>query len=56
MTTGTKEIYIQTWSGNIRMIKTAEKLGFKVVQYEKNKFTVNGNLYDDVVFKLDQLK
>lgn len=48
---GIDEIYTQTWSGNIPMIRLAEKIGF--VEY--NRFvgirTVGGKQYDALTFR-----
>lgn len=47
---GYQELFVQTWSGNIPMIKLAHKLGFM----ECNRFIdlrkVNGKLYDGLTF------
>ena len=49
---GVTELYTQTWSGNIRMIRCAEKLGF----VECNRYVgirqVNGKTYDGLTFCL----
>lgn len=50
---GIKDIYTQTWSGNVRMVKTAEKLGFKVCEREADAYEVRGEKYDGLTFKLD---
>ena len=49
---GCEEIYTQTWSGNIRMMKTAEKLGFKECDRVSNELEVRGKQYDDLTFVL----
>ena len=50
---GEKNLFLQTWSGNIRMVRAAQKLGF----LECNRFLGNrlirGNVYDGLTFKLD---
>lgn len=45
------ELYTQTWSGNVRMIRCAEKLGF--TEYKRNIGTreVNGQKYDALTFR-----
>ena len=40
------ELYIQTWSGNKRMLRCAEKLGFVVCNKDDDKREVNGERYD----------
>lgn len=49
---GLDEIYTQTWSGNIRMLRCAEKLGFK--EYNRNRCSreVAGQKYDGLTFRL----
>lgn len=49
---GADEIYTQTWSGNVRMIRCAEKLGF--VECNRNVGTreVDGQQYDGLSFRL----
>ena len=51
---GVDELYAQTWSGNIRMIRCAEKLGF----IECNRYAgireVNGQKYDGLTFRLEK--
>ena len=49
---GCEELYTQTWSGNIRMIRCAEKLGFKECQRIANAREINGNKYDALTFIL----
>lgn len=50
---GKTELRLQTWSGNIRMVRCAEKIGFR----EINRFTGNrhirGGVYDGLTFQLD---
>lgn len=47
------EIYLQTWSGNIRMIKSAQKLGFYICDIQENIRYVRGNKYDGLTLRLD---
>ena len=51
---GADEIYTQTWSGNVRMIRCAEKLGF--VECNRNIGTreVDGQCYDGLTFRLEE--
>lgn len=53
---GEDEIYCQTWSGNIRMIKCAEKLGFEVCRRKIDYREVNGKKYDGLTFRLNKEK
>ena len=50
---GQKSFYTQTWSGNLPMIRVAEKLGFKEVCRKKDYREVRGNLYDAITWRLD---
>ncbi len=51
---GVSELYTQTWSGNTRMIRCAEKLGF----VECNRYVgireVEGKTYDGLTFRLEK--
>ena len=47
---GIEDIYTQTWSGNTRMVRLAQKLGFKVVQAKKG-LMVRGEKYEGLTFK-----
>ena len=51
---GFESLYTQTWSGNTRMIRCAEKLGF----VECNRYTgireVEGRAYDALTFRLEK--
>ncbi len=49
---GEAEIFTQTWSGNIRMIKCAEKLGFEECRRKKDLRLVRGEHYDGLTFRL----
>lgn len=50
---GIQELCVQTWSGNVRMIRSAQRIGF----VECNRFIGNrqirGGIYDGLTFKLD---
>ena len=50
---GSASVYTQTWSGNTRMLRVAEKLGFTEVYRKKDFRNVNGKLFDAVTLKLD---
>ena len=49
---GSSELFTQTWSGNDRMLRCADKLGF--VECNRNVGTreVNGKKYDGLTFKI----
>ena len=51
---GKKELRLQTWSGNLRMVRCAERIGFR----ECNRFVGNrhirGGVYDGLTFQLDE--
>lgn len=51
---GFDELYTQTWSGNIRMIRCAEKLGFMECSRSIGTREVNGRLYDGLTFRLEK--
>ena len=46
-------LYTQTWSGNIPMIKLAQKIGFVEYARVKGMREVNNQKYDAITFKLD---
>ena len=46
-----ENIYTQTWSGNLRMIRLAEKIGFEECNRIIGARTVNGVKYDALTFK-----
>ena len=50
---GVDELYTQTWAGNVRMLRCAEKLGF--VECNRNVGTreVDGQKYDGLTFRLE---
>jgi Acetyltransferases, including N-acetylases of ribosomal proteins len=49
-----ERLYTQTWSGNTRMVKLAEKLGFSVCDCKKSCRQVRGELYDGLTFCVTQ--
>ena len=51
---GIDTIYTQTWSGNVRMIRCGEKLGFVECNRYENKREVNGKLYDALTYRLEK--
>lgn len=48
---GADEIYTQTWSGNVRMLRCAEKLGFVLCSRKADAREVGGHRYDALTFK-----
>ena len=50
---GKEELYLQTWSGNIRMIRCAEKLGFQECNRITGNRNIRGGIYDSLTFRLD---
>ena len=50
---GHTDICTQTWSGNVRMVKCAEKLGFTVCDREIAFRTVRGEKVDGLTFRLN---
>ncbi len=53
---GVAEIYTQTWSGNMRMIRCAEKLGFAECDRKIDKREVDGQKYDGLTFRVTRRK
>jgi RimJ/RimL family protein N-acetyltransferase len=53
---GESDIYIQTWSGNARMIHIAKKLGFEECMRNIDMRFVRGKLYDGLTFRLNYEK
>ncbi|AWZ48594.1 hypothetical protein C3495_07080 [Clostridiaceae bacterium 14S0207] len=51
-----KDIYTQTWSGNLRLIGLATKIGFEECNRILNERFVRGTLYDRITFKLNITK
>lgn len=49
---GVKELYTQTWSGNVRMCRCAEKLGFAECSRLVGIREVDGKRYDALTFVL----
>ena len=50
---GVEEIYTQTWSGNVRMLRCAEKLGFVECDRKIGTREVNGQKYDGLTFRFE---
>lgn len=53
---GEADIYTQTWSGNLRMIHIAEKMGFEECRRKTGVRFVRGKAYDGLTFKLNKDK
>lgn len=53
---GHEDICLQTWSGNLRMVRCAEKLGFSVCGRAAGIRKVRGGVYDGLTFYLDREK
>ena len=51
---GYTDLYTQTWSGNVRMVGLAEKLGFRECRRRTGIRTVRGESYDGLTFRLDR--
>ena len=52
---GVDELYTQTWSGNIRMLRCAEKLGFLECNRNIGTREVDGQKYDGLTFRLERI-
>lgn len=50
---GLRDLCLQTWSGNVRMIRCAEKLGFMECNREVGLRHVRDGVYDGLTFRLD---
>ena len=48
---GENHFLIETWSGNLRMLGCAKKLGFHEVKRVRGAHTVDGKEYDDVILE-----
>ncbi len=51
---GYSELYTQTWSGNTRMLRCAEKLGFVECDRDVGIREVGGQKYDGLTFKAEK--
>ncbi|MDO5734784.1 MAG: GNAT family protein [Eubacteriales bacterium] len=47
-------LFLQSWSGNERMLRSAEKLGFKIIERKPEYREVRGKLYDALTLALEQ--
>lgn len=50
---GKDKICLQTWSGNVRMIRCAEKIGFRECNRIIGNRNIWGGIYDSLTFQLD---
>ncbi len=50
---GVFELCLQTWSGNTRMVRAAERLGFSLCCRKPGIRQVRGGVYDGLTFRLD---
>lgn len=50
---GKTELRLQTWSGNIRMVRCAEKIGFREINRIVGNRHIRGEVYDGLTFQLD---
>ena len=53
---GLDTVYTQTWSGNVRMIRLAHKLGFEECCRKEGLRRVRGQRYDGLTFRLNTEK
>ncbi len=53
---GHRHFYTQTWSGNLPMLRLAEKLGFREVHRVREHREVDNKKYDSVTFRLDLME
>jgi RimJ/RimL family protein N-acetyltransferase len=53
---GIKDIYTQTWSGNKRVIGLMTKVGFEECSREVNFKLIDGEYYDSLTYKLNEVK
>ncbi len=51
---GRKELYLQTWSGNTRMVRLAQRLGFVICDRKAGIRRVRGADYDGLTFRMDE--
>ena len=49
---GLEEVYAQTWSGNIPAQKLIQKLGFNLVDIDKNYHQLNGKNVEGYTYRL----
>lgn len=50
---GFGDIYLQTWSGNLRMLRCAQRLGFRECCRKIGNRAIRGGIYDSLTLRLD---
>ena len=50
---GTRDLYLQTWSGRLAMIRVAERLGFREFRRKTAQRLVREERYDGLTFRLE---
>lgn len=50
---GKSNLRLQTWSGNVRMVRCAEKVGFVEINRFVGNRHIRGEVYDGLTFQLD---
>lgn len=50
---GITELYLQTWSGNLRMLRAAEHVGFILCCRKQGIRQVRGGVFDGLTYRLD---
>lgn len=48
---GHKELYLETWSGNLRVIGIMDKLGFTLCRRFSDRWVIQGKQYDDLIYR-----
>lgn len=48
---GENHFFLETWSGNLRMLGCARKLGFYEVKRTKGTISVDGKKFDELVLE-----
>ncbi len=50
---GARDLYLQTWSGHLAMIRVAERLGFREFRRKTAQRLVREERYDGLTFRLE---
>lgn len=50
---GERRFALETWSGHLRMLGCARKLGFREVKRNKGAYVVDGTAYDEVILEIE---
>lgn len=48
---GERRFFLETWSGNARMLGCARKLGFEEIKRQRGAYTVDGKMYDGLILE-----